>query len=127
MGFDPLIQFVHEEDVLRAFQLALENNFNGTFNIVGNGVLPLLTLLRISGRIALSVPSVFLYPMTQALWQTNFGVVPPAFLDYLKYLCVADGQKAKDQMGFVPQYSTRDTLLSFVGEQRLREVHLFAA
>lgn len=124
LGFDPLIQVVHEEDVLRAFQLALEKDVRGPFNIVGRGVLPLLTALRISGRVALPVASFMLYPMVQALWMSNLAIVPPGFLDFLHYLWVADGGKAKNELGFEPTYSTRETILSFIARQRLRNVHL---
>lgn len=127
LGYDPLIQLVHEEDILRAFQMVLEKDAPGIFNIVGQGVLPLLTLLHLTGRIVIPLPNTVLYPMVHAMWQGNVAVVPPRYLEFLRYLWVADGIKAKEDLGFVPKYSTRETALAFVGSQRLKEVHLAAA
>jgi UDP-glucose 4-epimerase len=51
---------------------------------------------------------------------------PPSFLKYLRFLCVADGKKAWDTMGFRPAYTTREALLDFTSAQRLRDVHLLS-
>jgi UDP-glucose 4-epimerase len=124
LGYDPLIQLVHEKDVLRAFQMVIEKDHPGVFNIVGEGVLPLLTILRLAGRLVIPIASTLLYPVVQTLWQANIAVVPPGYLDFLKYLWVADGEKAREEMGFEPQYSTRETVLSFAGMQRLKNINL---
>ena len=56
LGYDPLLQLVHEEDCLRAFELALLEGRPGVFNVVGRGVLPLSTLLRTAGKRPLPIP-----------------------------------------------------------------------
>ena len=40
---------------------------------------------------------------------------PPAFLDFLRFLCVADGEKARRVMGFVPRHDIRSTIQDFLG------------
>jgi UDP-glucose 4-epimerase len=127
MGYDPLFQFVHEEDVIRAFKLSLDGNFPGVFNIVGDGVLPLSKVLKLAGKLTIPMPAPVLYPVVQLLWLGNIVPAPASRLDFLKYLCVADGAKAKKAMNFAPRYSTKETLLSFIGAQRLREVNLLEA
>jgi UDP-glucose 4-epimerase len=112
-GFDPLMQFVHEDDVLRAFEIAILRDHPGTFNIVGDGVERLSTLLKLAGRIAVPIPHPLAYPLVHALWTIQAVEAPGMFLDYLRYLWVADGAKARAQLGFVPGYSTRDAFLSF--------------
>lgn len=124
LGYDPLVQLVHEEDVLEAFKLALMQEVRGAFNIVGRGVLPLLTVLRLCGRVALPVPTSMLYPIVGGLWQANLGIMPPRYVDFLRYVWVADGAKAEKVLGFTPKYSTRDTILDFAETQRLRQLHL---
>ncbi len=123
MGYDPLFQLVHEEDVIRAFKMSLEKDMPGIFNIVGEGLLPLSKILSLSGKIPVPVPAPLLYPAVQLLWYANILFAPASRLDFLKYLSVADGEKAK-KAGFRPKYSTKDALLSFIGAQRLREIHL---
>src|SRR5262245_60819006 len=45
LGYDPLMQFVHEDDCLYAFERATLAPHPGVFNVVGRGVLPLSTIL----------------------------------------------------------------------------------
>src|SRR3989442_13419 len=40
LGFNPMTQFIHEEDVAEAVALALQSGTHGVFNFVGPGALP---------------------------------------------------------------------------------------
>ena len=124
LGFDPLWQFVHEIDAIAAFKLAIDRDFSGVFNIVGDGVLPVSTIVRMASRIALPI----FHPVAETLvgvaWAAQIADVPPSFLRYLRYLCVADGEKAARVMGFLPAYTTREALLDYLSAQRLRDVRL---
>ena len=124
LGFDPLVQFVHEVDAVRAFKASIDREYPGVFNIVGDGVLPLMTAIKIAGRVALPLPFFALTTVAQLSWAAQFGEAPAPFVDYLRYLCVADGAKALDEMGFRPAYSTREALIEFAGSQMLREARL---
>ncbi len=124
LGYDPLVQFVHESDVLHAFKLAIEKDYPGVFNIVGDGVLPLTRVSRILGKIQIPMPEFVMKQLVQILWYGSMSPAPASFLNFLKYMCVAEGEKAKTVMNFKPRYSTRETLLSFVGAERLRGIDL---
>jgi UDP-glucose 4-epimerase len=124
MGFDPLVQFVHEVDAIAAFKLAIDRDQPGTFNIVGDGVLPLSTVIKLAGRVAVPVPHPIAEPVATMAWLAQIAEAPPTFLKYLRFLCVADGQKARTRMGFRPAYTTREALLDFTSAQRLRDVRL---
>lgn len=124
LGFDPLWQFVHEVDAIAAFKLAIDRDFPGVFNIVGDGVLPVSTIVRMAGRVALPVFHPLAEMMVSAAWAAQIADVPPSFLRYLRYLCVADGDKAARVMGFRPAYTTREALLDYLSAQRLRDVRL---
>ncbi|HSQ63937.1 MAG TPA: NAD-dependent epimerase/dehydratase family protein [Polyangiaceae bacterium] len=124
MGFDPLLQFVHEVDAIAAFKLAVDRDVPGVFNIVGDGVLPLSTVIKLAGRVALPVPHPIAEPLTSLGWLAQLMPAPPTFLPYLRFLCVADGVRARDVMGFRPAYTTREALIDFVSAMRLRDVKL---
>jgi UDP-glucose 4-epimerase len=124
MGFDPLVQFLHEVDAIAAFKLAIDRDTPGVFNIVGDGVLPLSTVIKLAGRAALPLPHTLAEPVTAALWLAQLCEAPPRFLRYLRFLCVADGARARDVMGFRPAYTTREAVLDFASAQRLRDVRL---
>ncbi len=124
MGFDPLLQFIHEVDAIAAFKLAVDRDVPGTFNVVGDGVLPLSTVIKLAGRIALPIPHPLAEPLNALAWLAQLAPAPSTFLPYLRFLCVADGARARDVMGFRPAYTTREALTDFVSAQRLRDVKL---
>jgi UDP-glucose 4-epimerase len=126
MGYDPLMQLVHERDVVDAFALAVDNDFPGEFNIVGDGVLPYSTILAMMGKFPLPMPHFLAKPLSQALWMTQVFDSPPNFLDFLRYLCVADGAKAKRVMGFHPKWDIKATVQDFLGVGENAESELAA-
>jgi UDP-glucose 4-epimerase len=126
LGFDPLWQFVHEADAVAAFKLAVDRDTPGVFNIVGDGVLPLSTVVKLAGRVALPLPRSVAGALVSAFWVAQVIEAPPPFLDYLQYLCVADGEQARKVMGFVPVYTTREALIDYASAQHLRDVRLLS-
>ena len=96
MGHDPLMQFVHEQDAAYALQKAVDSHATGAFNIVGKGVLPYTTVLALLGRVPVPMPQLVARQLTKVLWATQLVGSPPSFLDFLLYLCVADGGKARE-------------------------------
>ena len=64
------------------------------------------------------------YGVGAALWLAHMSEAPPSFMPHLRFLCVADGEKAKEKMGFQPAFTTREAVLDFTSAQRLRDVKL---
>jgi UDP-glucose 4-epimerase len=126
MGFDPLWQFVHEADVVAAFKLAVDRDVPGIFNIVGDGVLPLSTVIKLAGRVRLPLPRSAFNTLGGLMWLTHTADAPPTFIDYLQYLCVADGRLAEQKLGFKPIYGSREALIDFASAQRLRDAKLLS-
>lgn len=124
MGFDPLVQFLHEVDAIAALKLAIDRDRPGIYNVVGDGVLPLSTVIKLAGRLALPVPHPLAHTVGAALWLAQLVEAPPSFMPYLRFVCVADGANAKKALGFRPLYTTRDAVLDFTSAQRLRDVKL---
>ena len=46
------------------------------------------------------MPHPLAYVLAEAAWATGFGEAPGGFIDYVRYLCVADGAKASASLGF---------------------------
>jgi UDP-glucose 4-epimerase len=126
MGYDPLVQFLHEVDAIAALHLAVLRDVRGTFNVVGDGVLPLSTVIKLAGRVAVPIPHPIAETIAALGWVAQLVDVPPAFLKYLRFVCVADGQRAREAMGFRPAYTSREALLDFISAQRLRDVKLLS-
>ena len=115
MGHDPLMQFVHEQDAAYALVKAVESNATGPFNIVGKGVLPYTTVLALLGRVPVPMPQIVARQLTKVLWATQLVGSPPSFLDFLLYLCVAAGSRARSVLGFSARLSIKRTILDFLG------------
>ncbi len=115
MGHDPLMQFVHEQDAAWALRQAVNSHATGPFNIVGKGVLPYTTVLAMLGRVPMPLPYLVARQMSKALWATQLVGSPPSFLDFLLYLCVADGARAKRELGFSARLSIKRTIWDFLG------------
>jgi UDP-glucose 4-epimerase len=115
MGFDPMVQLVHEEDAARALVLALRPGSRGVFNVTGPGEVPLSAILRELGRAPLPVPHFLLRPTLRRLFRAGLISFPAGELDHLQYLCVVDGSRAAKEMGWAPRHSMRETIRSVLG------------
>ena len=119
LGYDPLMQFVHEEDCLDVFERATLESHPGVYNVAGRGVLPLSTIFRLAGKRVLSLPSPLLYRMAYYPAQSQTGDAPAGFYDYLRHLWVADAARGWNTFG-EPCYSTKEAWISFVSSIRMR-------
>lgn len=124
MGHDPLVQFLHEIDAVVALKLAVDAPVAGAYNVASAGVLPISTVVKLAGRVALPIPYPLFRQIAGLLWVAQLSEAPPAFVTALRYLCVVDGQRARSVLGFVPAYTSRDAVLDFEGALRLREARL---
>jgi len=57
LGFDPRLQFVHEDDALEVLRRAAVHVHPGTYNVAGEGVLLLSQALRRAGKPSFPLPS----------------------------------------------------------------------
>jgi UDP-glucose 4-epimerase len=60
LGFDPLFQYMHEDDAAEAIALALEKNLRGVFNVAGPQPLPLSVIAAEAQRKVLPLPEMLL-------------------------------------------------------------------
>ena len=112
MGFDPMMQFIHEEDVSEAIALALDHRLQGVFNVAGPGEVPLHTAIRETGGTPLAVPE----PLMRPLFARGFrwGVIPypPGAIDYLKYPLTVSGERFVEATNFRPLFSLEEIFQS---------------
>jgi UDP-glucose 4-epimerase len=112
MGFDPMVQLIHEEDVCRALALALRPGVRGVYNVTGPGEVPLSAILRELGRKPIPVPHFLIRPLVRRLFDARLTSFPPDEVDHIQYLCVVDGSRAARELGWAPRYSLRETIRS---------------
>lgn len=110
MGRDPLVQLLYEDDAIDAMETAIFEEHPGVFNIAPEGVLPLNVMLKATHSRTLALPKRLARRVVNLMWAFEIRTFPPDFLDFLCYLCVADNRKARERMGLVPRYTTREAL-----------------
>jgi UDP-glucose 4-epimerase len=105
MGFDPMMQIVHERDVVRAIRLALRPGLRGIFNVRGPGEMPLSHLVRQAGGRPRLVPSPLAKVALDQLWKLRLSSFPAQELDHLRYVCMVDDSRARTELGYAPAHS----------------------
>ncbi len=115
---NPLLQFVHEDDVAEAFLHAVRADMPGTFNLVGSGTVDMRRFCELFDKPCVQIPYGPLYALAKLLWTMRvpgFGF-SPGWLSILRYSCIASGKKLSDMYSFEPSYSTLETLQSYIQE-----------
>lgn len=110
MGFDPLFQFIHEEDAASAITLALKSRVTGVFNVAGPSPVPLSVLAETTGRSTVHIPEPF-----YALALGRFGLprLPRASISHIKYPVVVDSARFQAATGFEPDFDVTQTMEAF--------------
>jgi len=112
MGFDPMMQFIHEEDLSEAIALALEHGLQGVFNVTGPGEVPLHTAIRETGGRALPMPEPIMRPLFDRLFRWGLISYPPGAIDYLKYPITVAGDRFVEATNFRPLFSLEEIFQS---------------
>jgi UDP-glucose 4-epimerase len=112
-GFDPEYQFIHEEDLAEAFWLAIRKDVDGIFNVTSDGTTSLSECAKLTGK---EVSWVRLTRMTSTvlriMWALHLMEASPPSFDFWKYRWTASNEKIKRELGFHPQYTSREAFMS---------------
>ena len=110
LGFDPMVQVIHERDVVLAVQRALEPGNRGIFNLAGPEPLPLSRVVKILKRPSVPVPYTLGKMLIRQMWSLRLTNFPAPELDHIRYVCMVDDTRARDVLKFVPSMSIEDTV-----------------
>lgn len=119
LGFDPIMQLVHEDDVVEALAYAMLNDRPGVFNVAADDAMPLSRILRLARRVPMPIPFRLAYRGLGMLGRA--GLEPRQFVpiewDYLRYSLVADLLRMHEDLAFSPIYTAAEALREFAGQQ----------
>lgn len=113
-GYDPLVQLLHPDDALDAVEAALAKGPSGIVNVVPSDTISVLNALHLAEKLTVAVPHPLAYALSDLLWASGVGEAPGAFVDYVRFLCVADGEKAGRVLGFRARHRSRDALVAYL-------------
>ncbi len=109
MGFSPLMQFLHVDDMADAMVRAFERNQPGIYNVAPDDWVAYQVAVQQCGCRRLPVPSVppvLPKMVSNALnWNAFF---PPYLINYFKYPVVIDGRLFRDTFGWKPRRNLND-------------------
>ena len=115
LGFDPMVQLIHEDDACRSLALALRPGLRGVYNVTGPGEVPLSAVLRELGRTPVPVPHFLVRPLLRRAFDARLTSFPPEEVDHLQYLCAVDGSRFARDAGWAPTHSMRETIRGVLG------------
>lgn len=114
-GYDPLLQFVHEDDLAEVLMAFLEQKRGGIFNVASDGQVRYSQIARMAGRKTLALPERLLRLLMGFSWVLRLQNESPASgLEFIKYPPIVSTEKLKRELGFQFRHSSEDALLSFI-------------
>jgi nucleoside-diphosphate-sugar epimerase len=113
-------QVVHSYDVGEAYRLALLNEVRGAFNLATEPVVDPQEMARVFNARPVPVPVQLARAGVRLSWQLRLQPVPEGWLDMALELPIMDVTRAREELGWVPQYSAEETLLDELEGLRTR-------
>lgn len=119
IGFSPMMQFLHVEDMADAMVLAFERNQPGIYNVAPEDYVPYQQAVAECGCRRLPIPSIppaLPKGISSALnWNAFF---PPYLINYFKYPVILDGRLFRETFGWKPRRNLND-IFSYYRKQKL--------
>lgn len=109
LGFSPMMQFLHVDDMADAMVLAFEKNKPGIYNVAPDDYIPYQRAVEECGCRKLPVPGIppvvpkFMSSLLN--WNAFF---PPYLINYFKYPVILDGRLFAETFGWKPKRNLND-------------------
>ena len=111
-GDNPLIQFVHLDDVAEASLAILKADATGPFNIAPVDWFTMKDLARMRGRLALPIPFSVCRAFTTCWWELRLPIFrfPASLWYFIRYPWVITPERLTKEVGYEFRYSSRDVI-----------------
>ncbi|MFI9269440.1 NAD-dependent epimerase/dehydratase family protein [Kitasatospora sp. NPDC052896] len=122
LGYDPRLQFVHEDDAVEVLRLAALDaargtTNTGTFNVAGDGVLLLSQCARRLGRPTVPILRPALGWVAALARQTRVSDFSPEQIGLLTHGRVVDTTQLRETFGYQPRFTTPEAFADFAAAQ----------
>ncbi|MDQ3644597.1 MAG: NAD-dependent epimerase/dehydratase family protein [Actinomycetota bacterium] len=117
LGFDPRMQFVHEEDALDALVSTVRRPVRGAVNVAGPGTIGLTRMIRLAGRSHLPVAGPLFATVATAMGRLGLPELSEDFRRLLRYGRAVDTTRLVDEVGFTPRYETPAAVQDYVARR----------
>jgi UDP-glucose 4-epimerase len=119
LGFNPMTQFIHEDDMASAILASALGEGTGIFNIAGSGAIPWRTALSLAGAETFPVPSM----LANAYLRVASSSFPGYLLNFFKYPCVISDASFRSTFGWQPAHGLRATIEATVEQSHRERAH----
>lgn len=117
LGKDPMIQFVHEEDLSKALHQAIVEDHPGVFNLAGRDPVPMSRLLRLTGSTALPLPAGMAKIGANVLFRFGWMPFSQAWVSMQEYPITVNTARFVKEFGWAPRYSTEETFRAYLASR----------
>jgi len=118
-GYDPPMQFIHEDDLTELILTFLARQQPGVFNVAGEEMIRYRQLATLCGKRLIPLPAGPLNFVLNLSWKLHLQKESPAAgLDFIKYPVIMSTEKLKREVGFRFRYSSQEAVASFISAIR---------
>jgi UDP-glucose 4-epimerase len=122
LGFDPRLQFLHEDDAVELLYRATREDHPGTYNASGDGVIYLSQAIRLAGKVPMPIATPFIGWIAALVRQTGLIDFSPEQVRFLMYGRVGNVKRLKESFAWVPTHTTLEAYKDFVAKRKIARV-----
>jgi UDP-glucose 4-epimerase len=115
LGFDPMMQFIHSDDLCDAVLRTVEHDAVGVYNVTGVGAIPWREAVAITGGRPLPIPA-----SLASAYLTIAGrlapALPPYLVNFFKYPCVVSDAAFRAAFDWEPRIDQAEAVRRTVTE-----------
>ncbi len=114
-GYDPLMQFVHEDDLFELVAKVVLEQTSGIYNVANDGEIKYSDIATLAHKRMIVLPDGFIRTILSLTWKLRLqSQSPAAGLEFIKYPPVVSTQALKSKTGFRFKYTTREAVAAYL-------------
>ena len=111
IGFDPMLQFLDEEDAAEAIVVAIRSPRRGVYNVAGEGTIAYSHAIEHAGGRPLPLPHLVARPFLRGFGRVKLSF-PHYLVDFFRYPTIVSDDAFRGDFRWKPKVSTVDALRS---------------
>ena len=84
----------------------------GIYNVAGPDPLPLSHIVKLLGKPSIPIPYTFGRAVLKRLWALRLTTFPAPELDHIRYVCMVDDRRSREDLGYEPEVAIEETVRS---------------
>jgi UDP-glucose 4-epimerase len=114
---DPLMQFLHEEDLLELLWRFVSESHPGVYNVAGPQTVAWSEIARLSGKRLVRLPPFLAYGLTNLSWLMRLqSDSPGAGLELIRWPWTVSTQQLETDLGYSFKHTSREAIGAYLGK-----------